>query len=321
MEESKIGFFKKVKKSICNFEYYINFARENTSKAWSYYLKLILIFALITTSIITYQSYKIVRNITQVVKKEVPNFSITEEELKIENDEVFAYKDGINILMDGSKEEVEESEYEDAILFLKNKINVILNGEKRTIPYSQILALYNLESINKEDIGILFEKDNLIKTYIVFALVMLVINFVSYFAYFLLDILVLAIIGQILNYLTRTNLKFVSVFKMSIHAITLPMILMQIYIILNILLSITVKNFNIAYDAISYIYIITVLLMIKSDIVKNQQLVGKAVVEKKEEITEEREEEKEEKEEPEEEKKEEKKENKETPGEPEGSKA
>ncbi len=101
----------------------------------------------------------------------------------------------------------------------------------------------------------------------------------------------------------------------------------MLYIIINIFTGFTIKYFEIAYNAISYIYILTAMLIIRSDLIKQQMEVGK-IIEEQNKIVEENKKE-ENKEEPKEDKdkkkdkenKEKKKEENKESGTPEGNEA
>lgn len=114
---------------------------------------------------------------------------------------------------------------------------------------------------------------------------------------------------------------------MSVYALTLSIILYMIYIIANLFIGFTVKYFEIAYNAIAYIYITTAMLMMKSDLIKQQMEVGKIIQEQKKIREEKQQEENEEQpkdERPKEEgkeKKKNKKENNKKEGTPEGNEA
>ena len=57
---------------------------------------------------------------------------------------------------------------------------------------------------------------------------------------------------------------------MGIYALTLSIILYLLYIIVNVFTTFNIKYFEIAYNAIAYIYMITAILTIKSDLIKQQ---------------------------------------------------
>ena len=79
----------------------------------------------------------------------------------------------------------------------------------------------------------------------------------------------------------NVKFKYKSIFNMSVYSLTLSIILYMIYIVINIFTGFTIKYFEIAYNAIAYIYIITAMLMIKSDLIKQQIEVGKILEEQK----------------------------------------
>ena len=157
-------------------------------------------------------------------------------------------------------------------------------------------------------------------------IIVLVYLFVIYLIQVILDVLLLSVIGFLLSKIIGVEFKYKSIFNMSVYSLTLSIVLYMIYIIVNLFTGFEIKYFEIAYNAIAYIYIITAMLMIKSDLIKQQGELTKIVqVQKK--IREEKKEEdnKEEKEKKEEQKKDKKQEEKEDDkGEeqtPEGSKA
>lgn len=103
-----------------------------------------------------------------------------------------------------------------------------------------------------------------------------------------------------INKLIHTKFRYADLFKISIYSMTLPIILYIIYIVCNLIFGTTIEYFKIAYDAISYIYLITVMLMLKADIIKNMQELQSVLEEQKkvrEELKKEKEEQKEKKQE------------------------
>lgn len=109
---------------------------------------------------------------------------------------------------------------------------------------------------------------------------------------------------------------------MSVYALTLSVVLYMIYIVINLFTSFTIKYFEIAYNAISYVYILTAMLMIRSDSIKQQMEVEK-IVEEQNKIREENKEEKKEEKQKEDQPKEKDNKKKEKPenGTPEGNEA
>lgn len=278
--EVKIGFFRKLKKAMFNIEEYNKFAQEKTSKTISYFLKLIILGVIIITVLTTYQTYQISKSIMEKFKKEVPNFKIEDGILTVENDEKYNYVDennNLEVIVEPKADKIEEVKHEETVAFLKDKIAIKSFGVSHEIPYTTLIN----EKIEKSDLDNILTNKNLKTVYIALGGTLLFSNFLMYTLIILMDIILLSAVGYIMNILARTNLKYQDIIKMSVYATTLPFILLIIYQSVTLFVDFTIQYFNIAYRAISYIYLITAIFMIKSDTLKNQQLVGKINTEKK----------------------------------------
>ena len=65
------------------------------------------------------------------------------------------------------------------------------------------------------------------------------------------------------------------------YATTLSIVLYLIYGIVNIFTGFTIIYFDVAYNAISFIYVATAILIIRNDLIKQQIEVGKIIEEQK----------------------------------------
>ena len=144
----------------------------------------------------------------------------------------------------------------------------------------------------------------------------------------LTDALQLAIFGWLTTIITKIRIRFVAIYNMAVYALTLPMILNIIYIIVNYFTTFTISYFQVAYITIAYIYLAAIIFLLKDDLLKKLEEVERIKKEQekvREEIKEQEEnkepESKEEKEPKDEEKDDD--ENKDTPSdqEPDGSEA
>ena len=77
--------------------------------------------------------------------------------------------------------------------------------------------------------------------------------------------------GYFTAIILRMHIKFTAMCKIAIYSLTLPIILNAIYVIVHTFANFEVKYFDVMYIAIAYIYIITAILMIKSDFIKNEK--------------------------------------------------
>ncbi len=333
METKKIPFFVRLKRAVVNFDEYKTFAEEKTSTAIKYVLKLVLIFSFIITLALTYKIINVANGLIVDFQKEFPDFSFQNNILVMDGENNKVVKGDENgyfgVIVDSEKENLNDvselGDYQRVIALLKDKI-IIKDADnvQTSITYEQLSQNYDLNSINKESILNFCYGNNMTKIYAIFGIIAFVYLYIAYLIQFLLDTLLLSIVGYLFSKIIGVKLRYKSVFNMSVYALTLSIILYMLYIIINLFTGFTVKYFEIAYNAIAYIYIITAMMMIKSDLIKQQIEVGK-IVEEQKKIREEKKEE-ENKEEPKEDnekeknKKDEKKEKPES-GTPEGSEA
>lgn len=270
MEETKINFFKRVKKAIFNFDEYNIFANEKTSKAFWYIFNCILISVLLISLVTTYKIYQVSKSLADVFINEVVDFKIEDGKLELEDNVKFEYKDDLNsiqILVDTNKENIEDKNYSNIIAFLNDKVYVYTQGEDMQLFYTNIFN----ENFQKSDIDAILTDSNIKKVNAILFIILFISSFVIYTISILFDVLILSLVGLVLNLFIKTNLKYKNIFNISIYSITLSIILLIVYTIINTLTYFEIPYFNLAYYAISYVYIITVIFMNKSDEIKNTQ--------------------------------------------------
>lgn len=290
MKQRKEGFFKRAKNAITNFDKYREYADNKLSVTIKYILKLVLIFAIIATITLTIKINNVVTNFAQVFKNECPEFKIENNNLVIEADnKEFVNKDESDFFgfvintekdsLDGI-EEIENCQTVFAIL--KDKIILRNSSSMETsITYAQISEENDLSIINKQTIVEFANTKNITTIISMLALTLAIFLFIIYLAEIIIDILLLSIIGLLFSKIIGINFKYKQIFNMSVYAITLSFVLYTIYMVVNISTGFVVKYFDIAYDAISYIYIITAMMMIKTDLAKEKIEVGKIVQEQR----------------------------------------
>lgn len=270
----KIGVFTRIKKSVFKFEEYEEFIEEPLKKAFGYFFKLIVIFSLFVTIALIYVLNLNLKNIKTAVETEFPNFKIESNILNIEEKETFEYyfEDyNFQLIMNETTNSYVENDYNNCLIMLKDKLIVKYSGITQQIGYNYIGPISNK----------FFETKEWDLIYCNICLSTLIGNFIVYSIFILLDIVTLSIIGLIINTLIRTKFKYNDLVKISIYASTLPSILFLLYRIANILFGTTIEFFDLAYSAISYIYLITVMLMIKADVIKNMQELQNVLEEQK----------------------------------------
>ena len=307
MENTKKSFFIKVKDAIFNFEEYQNFAQENLSTTIKYILKLMLIFSIIISILFTIRTYNEVNNIKEMLKAECPEFKIENNTLTIESENkqyVKEYKDlSFAIIFDSENTEIleeQKNEYGRIIAVLKDKIILSAEGATSNITYQEIESNYNISSITKQEILNYINSNLMVSVYIIFFAITLILMYIIYLIQIAFDILFISVITLFMSRIMGFNFKYKSAFSMSTYSLTLPAILLLIYMGINIFTGFNIKYFDIAYDLISYIYIIAALSIIKTDLIK-QQIEVAQIIKEQQKIKQEQEENEEEKEEKQEE--------------------
>ena len=291
-ENKKMNFFDKVITSIKDFEKYAIFATERTRKAISYLALLILIFSIVIASVFTYKFSVSINsgieyfksNISEVTYKD-NNLSINSgEELRIMNPE-----EVLPIVIINTNTSIEQendykneiSTYANGILLLKDRFiyrNEMLN-QSISYEYKDIANVYGISEFNKEDVLTFIANVNNINLYLSFFIIIAIYLFIIYFISTIVDIVMVGILGFIFSRIVGIKLKFKATFNMGVYALTLPIILNMIYIIVNSITGLEIKYFTWMYTTISYIYMIVAILMIKTDLINRQAELMKIIEE------------------------------------------
>lgn len=309
MEEKKITFFIRLKNAVMNFDAYHQFLLEKPSIAIKFFIKLVLIFSIIITAILTYKTKSTINELTGEFNTNPIKFKFENDELVLEEQKEYIIGDknnNVGIILNTETEEITNTDYSKSMIFLKNKMILNYANTVQTITYEQLSESYDLTNITEQTVLEYFNEINIIKLCVVLFTVTLIYTFIVYLVFIILDVLILSILGYLISRLFKIKLSYKSIFNISVYSLTLSVLLYYIYTAMNILNGFTIEFFGIAYDAISYIYLITAILIVKSDIIKQQIAVGKIVEEQKKVQEEHKEEKSEEEKKPEEDKKKEK---------------
>ena len=128
----------------------------------------------------------------------------------------------------------------------------------------------NILNLNFEEEGITIEEiDNIIiqsKNDVIIPIWI----YLLYLTNGIVDAVILAALGYIVARISRIKILFKASFRMAIHALTLPILLEILYIIVHSLTGFEIRYFDWMYTTISYIYMIVAILMIKTDIINRQ---------------------------------------------------
>lgn len=310
LRPKKLNFFKKVWYSITKFEKYVEMSLEGTGRALKYLLQIVSIFVLIIACIGIYNVNENLNAFVKNIENNVPDFKYSDGQIVLgENVENKAYTindTNLNfgkIIIDlNTSDENVVAEYEEliknatetnnmGIIILNDKIIQVaklsegVEGESTvSLTYDEVLqAVFGSADVEVTKSNLLEYLNGNGRTSV------FIVNFFAYFiAYFIIYLssgliyaLVLALIGFASAKITRLKLTFSQLFAMSVYAFTLSNILNMIYFVVNYFAGITIKYFDVAYIALAYIYLVTVLFLIKTDFLRKQENENKE--EKKEE--------------------------------------
>lgn len=342
MQTKEDSFIKKIISSIKDFEKYPEMAIKPFSKVLSYLIKLMLIFTFVVTVISVYKVSINMNNGLEYFKNEIPNIEFVNNKLRVDSKEKIVINPNTildSIIIDTNElteEQIqsykeEANRYSASAIILKDKVIINTGAGIIQYEYEKIANIYNLGNMTKQEIINYFTGTNLSMLYVGIFIISFIWLFIAYLISVLLDSLIFGIIGYVTALILRLQIKFVAMIKLAIHALTLPIILNLLYIIVQALFNFEIKYFDVMYIGVAYIYIVTAILMIKSDLIKRGQELTKIIEEEKRvkaELERQKQEEKQKEEqrkredkEKEDKKSEEKEENKEVGAEPQGENA
>lgn len=284
----KEGFFKSLLKSIKDFDKYEDFGLEGIGRTILYLIKLIAILAVVISAISTYRFYKTMNGVESYFDENIKTLSYKDGTMDINSGEKLEIIDEKNIIsviiidtselsneqLESYKEQIKSQS--NGIILLKDKVlmkNEMLSSISEN-NYSDILSKYNIESLDKQQVMDYYNQNKTSLYTSVFATVFISM-FPVYMVSVIVDSLVIAVMGYLISRIIGMRIRFTAMFSMGVHALTLSIILNMLYIVLNGFTGYTIKYFQVVYNVISYIYIITAILIIKTDYIKKQGEVQK----------------------------------------------
>ena len=313
MEKTKKqGFFMSIKNSIFNFDSYQDFALENMKRGILYFLKLTVLFSVIIAIVFSILQVVItIPNVKNFIANDIPDFSYADGILDVKSDDTVTIDniaDQVLIIADTKDlEETKINEYKDKInlydigvLILKDKVylkNSYTGTGLQEIPMSDIGSIYGKSEFTKQDIVNDINSINMISLCISLSFTVFLGFFITYLIMSILDIIILALLSNIVAMLLRVRMKVSALVNISVHAMTLPIILLLIYAIVLMTTGFEIKYFNIMYRGIAYIYVITAVFLIRQNLIK-QQMELTTIVQKQKELKQQLEEKEKEQQEP-----------------------
>ncbi len=297
-----INFFKKVWYSITKFEQYPAMATEGLPRAIKYLLTLMVAVTIFVMIGSLMQMKQTIDSLSQYIEQNIPDFTVADgkvemnidQPIKIENVQYSGIDKIIVNPLAETTEQKEQSENEETIvgvtifffkdeIILKSKIDDD-NVTKQNYTYSEFVANYtgeNISTFNKAQLVEYLTSQGMTRYYVRYGLSAFVYLFLINIIYALLDALEIAILGWFTTTLARIKIRFVAIYNMAVYALTLPVVLNIIYIVVNYFVSFKITYFQVAYITIAYVYLAATIFILKDDIIKKMQEVEKIRQEQK----------------------------------------
>lgn len=212
-----------------------------------------LVFVIVTITPIIGPMQK---TFNKVIKEVIPQITINKGEVSLKNGEDFyeTELDGTVFMVDLNAENDNTDKFKkyiSGILISKNKIYI------RTPSDSIDFNIDNRFSINDNDVKKLIP---IIKMTMVISIFLIVIvNFISY----LWIVLIIALIGNIVKSILKVNLTFKDVYKMSLYALTTPLL---VELIMNFVYPLTADATTFIVVVLGVITIVRGIKSIKANI-------------------------------------------------------
>lgn len=282
------SFFKKVLISIKDFDKYNIFVEETAKQSFSYLFKIILIFSIILALVFSYKFINVMNQLINTLDQNIASMTYQDDKLTVNDNQETSLSTLSNEIgnviintADLSDEQIEKYKedlnlQENELIFLKDK--VLIKNQSVTdiseLSYQSILSKYNLSSFNKDD-SLEYYNNNKTSIYFSIAMTLLAYLFVMHSLDIVTNVLLLALLCLITARICKLKMTYKVSLNIAIHSLTLSILLDLIYIIINIFTGFTIKYFEFMYTGIAYVYIITAILMIRSDYIKRQADVEK----------------------------------------------
>lgn len=271
-QTKKQPFILNLFRSIKDFDYYKDVSNEKNSKTILYFIILIIMYSLIVTIGIVYEVNKTVKEVKETINTEINSLEYADGILKINNDEYTSIFNNY-VIIDTSKENNDEYEEKSGVVIGKQYCSIKMDEHILKFSYNNYLS----ENINKNDLINILD-NNTTQYYILISAMIFIMSLIALACSTIIDTLVISLIGVIIARIIGNNyLKFSNIFKIAVHAVTLPILLSMIYYIINIVSGFSIKYFSIMYTSIATIYIVTAILLITMDSYKNNENNNKEI--------------------------------------------
>ncbi|MCI8444790.1 MAG: DUF1189 domain-containing protein [Clostridia bacterium] len=280
----KIGFWKKVGYTITKIEKYPDMAAEGLGKAMGYLAKIVAILAMILSLGMLYQTHNLLQEGVTYLQNEFPEFSYEDGNLTVvsENEITISEEDSVagKIIIDTKTQEEQKinqsmnliTKAGEGILLLKDKMIIKNSAIAGTITYSyqDMFEPLGISKFTKQDVINYANSSQIVTLYVSIFLTIFIYSFMMYLLTTISNVILLSVFGYITTLLAKIKMRYVAIFNMSVYALTLSTILNMLYIGINIFVPFNMEYFQVMYVAVAAIYLVAAILILKTDVIKQQ---------------------------------------------------
>ncbi|NLM48245.1 MAG: DUF1189 family protein [Epulopiscium sp.] len=220
MNNTKIGFFTKLTRTIFDFNIYPHVIGESTGRAVAFLLLFSLLLGIIG-SLITSARYLLSGGLT-VITDLMPDFEYDSGILTVEDmEEPFIYEmDSNKIFVIYMNDEVDADileYYSEGIMLKQDRVIAVQYGNIQEVSYTEFLDSYNIYHFSKEDLSKILPVIDI-------GIVVIMIGFgvIGSVIGKMISSLFVSVLGLIVNAVSEAKLTYSDIYKTGVYALILP---------------------------------------------------------------------------------------------------
>ncbi len=231
MNNKKTNIFKCFIYSITSFDNYKLFLRESTGKAIGYLVLLSLLISIAIFAPFFSIANEVANAAPNFIDEVIPDFNLVDGQLEVYGDmPIVMDSSDLPVVIDttpGAEDRL-LYQYDSIILITQDKMILKNYTERQEYPHSAYTGL----ELTKDS---LIEALPIIKTYMTVAFIFIgILVYIFVLIVKFITVFIASIIGLIVNSSLKTNLSYKSIFKISLFAMTLPLIVCTILDVLPV---------------------------------------------------------------------------------------
>ncbi|MCX7711117.1 MAG: DUF1189 domain-containing protein [Clostridia bacterium] len=261
MDKITPNFLSKFIGSISNFNSYTVFTKLTVGKAFSYLFLLTVLLGTISLIRPVYEFNNGIASFITTFNDQVPDFALQNGKLSVSGKMPITIQDGNQpIIIDTTDQTPVEvlDQYPQGILVLSDRMIQKRVFDTRTTEFSSMAGF----SITKADVA------GWIPLLKWFSIAIILFGLIGFFIGKIFSALVVSLIALVINSISKANLSYSNLFKISAYALTLP-------IVLKVLLGLASANvpfFFLIYYGLAAFYVGMALKYIKQETLPDQEL-------------------------------------------------